>query len=113
MSLTFNFTAQADVRVVISGKDLEVFEAARAMAKAVVSLTGFKPAEKSSPQEQYVASEMLSDKSTEEVLRILLRLGAREKLGTSFLEFAHENCTDAKSARVSPVQVTFREATNG
>ena len=109
MSLTFNFTAQADVRVVISGEDLKGFEVARAMVKGAASVPGFKPVEKYSPQEQYVASEMLSDKSNEEVLRTLIRLGAREHLGKSFLEFSRDNCTDSKSARVSPVQVTFRE----
>jgi len=112
MSITLNLDVSAGLRVVLGGSDLKGFQVARAMAKAAAAVEGFKPG-KLNAQEQVIADQMLSDASDEEALKFILTISIREHLGEALREFARDNCTDKKSARVSPVQVTFREATNG
>lgn len=113
MSITLNLDVSAGLRIVLGSSDLKGFRVARAMAKAAAAVEGFEPSEKLNAQEQIIATQMLSDASDEEVLKFILKISIREHLGEAIREFAVDNCSDKKSARVSPVQVAFREAVNG
>lgn len=111
MSMTFNLTVSTDVRLVVGDSDLQAFREARAASKAVAATPGFKPKglRDQTPQGQYVAQRMLSDEPEESLLKFLITHVAKEHLRDSVMEFAKDNCTDKKSARVAPIRVKFNE----
>lgn len=109
MSLTLNFNVSADVRVVIQEKDLIAFRVCRDMAKIGAKHSVDLSNGTRSKFDAEVLRHMLSDESDEDVIKFLLRAGTREHVQESLRELARDNCTDKKSARVSPVTVAFKD----
>ena len=107
MALTLNFNVSADVRVVIQEKDLRAFRVARDIAKIGAKHGKDTTDPKLSKFEQETLRRMLSEDSDEEVIKFLMRHGSREHVQESLRELASDNCSDKKSARVSPVKVVF------
>ncbi|WP_323156960.1 hypothetical protein [Pseudomonas rhodesiae] len=109
MALTLNFNVSADVRVVIQESDLTAFRVSRDMARVAVKHGKELNDQKMNKLELETVRRMLSDDSDEEVIKFLMRSGAREHVQESLRELARDNCTDKKSARVSPVKVVFKD----